>query len=183
MRHTTYLAVLSIGSPSFMLEQTLQQILTSLLQPPPTTVVLVYKMLEMLSSNEIGLACYNHLPTSPASLRTCACVSRPRSRCKGQPYNSVRLHLFPATTYLVLHLQYSTLRPHSLLALPRCLPHSLIQLCTFLTSPTFTPATDVDRFRATETSLFFACRTPGVADLPRVSVAADVGVVVVVAAV
>ena len=110
-------------------------------------------------------------------------VSRPQSECKGQPYNSVRLHLFLATTYLVLHLRYSTLHPHSLLALPRCLPHSRIRLCTFLTSPTFTLATDVDRFRATETSLFLACRTPGVADLPRVSVAADVGVVVVVAAV
>lgn len=63
-----------------------------LLQPPSTAIVLIYKMLEMLGSNDVGLTCYSRLLTSSSSLRTCMCVSCPRSRCKGQPYNSVPVY-------------------------------------------------------------------------------------------
>jgi hypothetical protein len=33
-----------------------------LLQPPSTAIVLIYKILEMLGSNDVGLACYSRLP-------------------------------------------------------------------------------------------------------------------------
>src|SRR2546430_736171 len=144
-----------------MLEQTLQQMLMSCLNHPLTTMVFIYKMLEMLemlSSTEIGLAYL-------------------QSRYKAQPYNSVPgynpVTSFPQLTYLVLRFQSSPVSPPSPLAFSRCPSHSpprsLVQLYAILTSPTLTSTTDVDWFGAAEPSFFHACRTPGVADLPRIS--------------
>ena len=94
-------------------------------QPSPTTVVFIYKMLkmlEMLSSTEIGLACYNHIPAS-SRLASHLFVCRARPSPTTQPLATVRLRLF--RNYLPSPLSTVFYSPLSFSARAPSLPFSL----------------------------------------------------------
>jgi hypothetical protein len=77
----------------------------------------------------------------------------------------------------------SPARPPTCLSLLLCLPDPLLPLFALPTSRTVAFAREVDIVRLAKAALLFAYPAIGVADLLRVSMPADVGVVVVAAAV